>query len=278
MDRDNPLGHVTFRTNLCHSKRKRRQGKNWSWNQIIPFKDYTLWYVYSGKGELKAANQVYPLQKGSFLIMYPGVLHCGAQEPGNPLYEIYTHFSVIDNRTNEAIDASSLLPRYTHIEDQVFFEYHLQRLIDVQLYKVRWMETEFDMILKQLLLHIYRQQYEDDDQSSLSRGQVEKVKKVIQYIQDTGGVGFNHDAVSRLTGMNGQYASRIFKTYTGKSLKEYVLDVKMDQAKYLLSESDLSVTDISEHLGYSDIYAFSRMFKKQFCISPTRFRSKLRES
>ena len=55
------------------------------------------------------------------------------------------------------------------------------------------------------------------------------------------------------------------------SPKRYVVTLKMNYASELLKYGVHSVSKISEMCGYTDIYAFSHQFKKEFGLSPSEF-------
>jgi len=69
------------------------------------------------------------------------------------------------------------------------------------------------------------------------------------------------------------YLSRIFKEATGNSPVNYWLHAKMKEAKKLLREETLNVTQISEALGFTSIHHFSRMFKRITGLSPTAYKN-----
>lgn len=69
--------------------------------------------------------------------------------------------------------------------------------------------------------------------------------------------------------------SIIFKEYTGKSPMRYYSDLKVSEAKKLLREDVLSVSEISEKLNYSGIHNFSRAFKEVTGFSPTGYKKSI---
>ena len=71
--------------------------------------------------------------------------------------------------------------------------------------------------------------------------------------------------------------SRRFKAVAAKSIKEYVIEVKMQKAKELLRIVNLSITDIAYKLGYTNPFYFTNVFKKHYGISPSVYRSKFSE-
>ena len=66
---------------------------------------------------------------------------------------------------------------------------------------------------------------------------------------------------------------RIFKEVIGTSPIDYWISIKMKEAKKLLREGNLNVTQIAEQLGYNSIHHFTRMFKRCSGMSPSAYRT-----
>lgn len=67
---------------------------------------------------------------------------------------------------------------------------------------------------------------------------------------------------------------RIFKSLTNASPNRYVNFLRLEKAKNMLLESNLTVEEISRAVGIEDPYYFSRLFKKELGLPPTAFRKK----
>jgi two-component system response regulator YesN len=72
-----------------------------------------------------------------------------------------------------------------------------------------------------------------------------------------------------------EYLSKLFKEEFGYNIYEYVLKVRMEQARELLSEPAVKVLTVAERLGYRDNNYFSRAFKTYYGISPTEYRGNI---
>lgn len=70
----------------------------------------------------------------------------------------------------------------------------------------------------------------------------------------------------------------IFKKIFGMTPMRYVIHRRMEKAKELLLYSDLSISEISEKLGFSSIYYFSKAFKEREGLSPLSFRERHEDS
>ena len=80
------------------------------------------------------------------------------------------------------------------------------------------------------------------------------------------------EIVSHETGFNPNYFSSMFKKEVGVNFSEYLIKVRIKNAKEMLLNTEGSVEDISYAVGYSDIKYFSRIFKKYMGVTPTEFR------
>ena len=82
--------------------------------------------------------------------------------------------------------------------------------------------------------------------------------------------------VADYAGISASYLSYSFKQKTGISFKDYVHNYKMQQSVKKLLNSQLTITQIAFGLGYNDTVNFSRVFKKDFGITPSVYRSQNR--
>lgn len=69
------------------------------------------------------------------------------------------------------------------------------------------------------------------------------------------------------------YISHVFKQYKKQSIMQYLQELKIKKAKTFLTNTDKSILEISEMIGFQDSNYFSAVFKKIVGVSPRRFRS-----
>lgn len=80
------------------------------------------------------------------------------------------------------------------------------------------------------------------------------------------------DDVSRHVDISPYYFSKLFKEETGKNFIEYLTAIRMEKAKELIAEAELSMKEICGEVGYSDPNYFSRIFKKNTGLTPTEYK------
>lgn len=78
--------------------------------------------------------------------------------------------------------------------------------------------------------------------------------------------------LTELIGITQPYLYRLFIEKFAVSPKQYILDSKLSIAKDMLLNTDMTVTEIANSVGYSDILTFSRFFSTKENMSPTKYR------
>src|SRR5690606_17354513 len=66
---------------------------------------------------------------------------------------------------------------------------------------------------------------------------------------------------------------KLFKLHTGKSPNQYHLDLRLNKARELLQESNMSIQEVGYQTGFESPYYFSRLFKKKYGHPPKYFRN-----
>lgn len=69
----------------------------------------------------------------------------------------------------------------------------------------------------------------------------------------------------------------LFKKYLNTTFVNYLNNRKFEFAKHLLENTDLTINEISNKIGFNDYFYFARCFKKNFNCSPTQYRRKINE-
>ena len=65
------------------------------------------------------------------------------------------------------------------------------------------------------------------------------------------------------------YISKIFKSETGDTPINRLIDIRLEKAKQLLEEGG-SIQEVAAEVGYEDAYHFSKLFKKHYGVSPSK--------
>jgi len=127
------------------------------------------------------------------------------------------------------------------------------------------------------LLEMFLSVYKYHERSSLtdsSRPQGEVCAEfAVRYIHDNYQSQITVQELAELLNVSQPYLFRVFRQMTGKSPKQYLNDYRILQAKRLLTETAMTVTEVAGSVGYYDALAFSRFFSLKVGCSPRSYRN-----
>ncbi|MDA1741257.1 effector binding domain-containing protein [Bacillus cereus] len=103
---------------------------------------------------------------------------------------------------------------------------------------------------------------------------VRRIHKVQDYIESNIDSSLSIEELADVAGFSKYHFHRIFKGIVDESLSRYVNRLKLERATNLLTyRSDMTVTDIAYHFGFTDSAVFSRTFKNYYGVSPSQYRN-----
>ena len=126
------------------------------------------------------------------------------------------------------------------------------------------------MLFAQLLIKISRLYCETLGKST-GPGAVH-IKKAVQYMRQHYDRDIQVCDIAEAANVHPGYLHRIFKKYTGSTINDYLINIRMDKAKALLANTDIQVTDISSYVGINSRQYFAFLFKKHTGVSPSLYR------
>lgn len=98
--------------------------------------------------------------------------------------------------------------------------------------------------------------------------------RVLRYVKRYHSQNITLDIVCDHFACSRSYVSHCFKKRTGKSFREYLTQMRLEDAKILLKYSNLSITEIALSVGFGDSTYFSNVFKLNIGVSPSLYRKK----
>jgi AraC-like DNA-binding protein len=100
-----------------------------------------------------------------------------------------------------------------------------------------------------------------------------RVKMVIRFIEENGDRQLSLNEIAQSINVSPWHLCRLFRTGTGTSVNQYLLNLRMQKAKELLETTCLRVKEIMNQVGIRDESHFARTFKKLFGVSPSQYRA-----
>lgn len=229
---------------------------------------YELIYLTSGKTKIRLNDLTLPYEEHDFILIPPKMQHnlYSSKE------EEYRNYSICF--TGNADFLSSLLR-----EDQaiLFHDYdgsvHFLASEIFRLYNSMGMQnTEFYNAYLNVVLLYMRQGRVLNTADAVMREE-DPIEKALRFINDN--ILRQPVTVSTaadVAGLSRAHFTRMFQNKIGIAPVKYIIEVKMNYAKKMLAEQDVSIKEIARTLHYEDQLYFTRQFTKCVGISPRKYR------
>jgi AraC-like DNA-binding protein len=207
---------------------------------------YTLiHFVFRGKGTLFSQGNAYPVQAGQAFVIRQGEVANYRAHEEDPWYYCWIGFD------GELAPVFDTLPPVITVSEEPFLRI-IKAAEDASVMEYR-MAAELFQLYSQLFSKAARHN--------------PHVRQVKNYIRQAYMHPIRIEHIAAQLNLNRRYLSRIFKETTGISIQQYLLGVRMEEARSHLRRG-YSVQECAHMVGYEDVSNFSKMFKKHFGKSP----------
>ena len=133
-----------------------------------------------------------------------------------------------------------------------------------------------ESLSKQIIIELLRN-LDNNAREKMNRREVGSrlsILRVVEYLHDNYNQDLTNEELINIANLSPYYFIRLFKKETGRTPQQYLVELKIDKAKELLSFSNYSVTEICFLCGFSEHSHFSRVFKKVTGQTPLNYRKK----
>ncbi len=131
--------------------------------------------------------------------------------------------------------------------------------------------------IEQFLVLTYRQITDKTAESPKPyRDNHDLTQRIIEILEENLSGSISLEKISASLFFSKTYLKSVFKKNTGKTIMQYFTDLKIEEAKRLISFNKFTFTEIAYKLGYSSLYYFSRQFKKCTTMSLTEYAGSLK--
>ena len=245
------------------------------------FDRYEITIVSEGEGLIYTNGVATRVRKGDIYLSMPCDAHKIETDPVKPLK--FDFFAFLVEGGCFAEEFEQLAQNYASPHTRVFQDERIRPLInnaitelsDGDIYKNELLNCLF----RQILIYTFRgfrSQKPEKHTSNVSNAEV-LCYRLMNYIDTHIFTMKNLDELSQATDYSYGYLSALFKSTTSTTLSAYFQEKKLDTARTLLAEHGRSVTEISEMLNYSSVYAFSKAFRSHYGISPRVYLKELQK-
>ncbi len=240
--------------------------------------------ILSGESSFLLDGEIHPIRKGDIVLINPGVLHQSLQVSSEtPVESFYLAFTDIHIRNMQPNQIQfPCHEKILHPGEKTFV--NLSRLCaSIKAESTSCQPGRYFMLkayLTQIILLLYREQTiapeitEQGYEFEFTNKQY-VVEQILDYLDSHYNEKISLDQIARNMYLSPFYISKIFKSETGDTPINHLIRIRMEKARQLLEQQqDTSIQEIALCVGYEDAYHFSKLFKKHFGQSPSKYRKK----
>lgn len=247
-------------------------GRDWSRGLL----DYDLWFVWEGGGRMHVDDRELILRPGVCIWMRPGRRYEAEQDLVQRLGVNYIHFA--PHRPGADLPLSALTPSFEVMRTQ-----HVG-FVDVLMSRIIALGAEPEgkaaagALLTGLLTELTREHHAASRQPVPGTDQRHRdlILRTAARLRESPSQAPTVADLAREAGCSVDHFSRLFLKVTGARPQDYIIRARIERARQLLAESDLTIGMVAEALGFQDIFYFSRQFRLKTGQTPTEFRRGLR--
>lgn len=240
------------------------------WHSLPHTHNHTeLFFIVSGKGQFLIQDQVFPVDANKLVIINPNVLHTEVSLNAQPLEYIVLGIGGIELAASEnSNDQFCILDHFESVE----ISSCLRNILREMELKNTGYEDICQAYMEILIIRLMRNTaltMQAEPQLASGNRQCAAIKRYIDlHFKES----LTLEQLSEEAHMNKYYLSHAFKREYGVSPINYLISRRISESKYLLVETDLSMSQIAQLLGFSSLSYFSQVFRKVHGSSPMEFR------
>ena len=250
---------------------------------------WEICYVEKGSVDVSVNGQIIELSENQLFVISPDVLHSYTSHNGNKSRAFVVCFECFSQALKTLSGMTFTLDENTRIcFDRIVCEYkntfymNDNDLLEVlqnanfggQQAIIIQLEYLFICLLRSLSTNKNPEIIFLDKEDFYS----ELTEVIVRYFKDNISKKISLDDVCEKVNYSRSFLCKTFKEQTGESLFSYFNRMKIEEAKRLFAEKNLTVTEVSSVLGFTEIKHFGAMFKKYEGVSPSQYINSLKNN
>ena len=233
-----------------------------------------LFYIVGGKGQFLIQDQLYPVDANNLVVINPNVTHTEVSLNAQPLEYIVLGIEGIELQTSDTTNGQfSILDQFESVE----ISSCLRNILRETELKSTGYEDVCQAYMEILLIRLMRNialAIPSEPQSVSANRQCAAIRR---YIDLHFKEALTLEQLAEESHMSKYYLSHTFKREYGVSPINYMISRRIEESKYLLAETDLSMSQIAQLLGFSSLSYFSQVFRKTQGLTPMEYRQNAKQ-
>lgn len=248
--------------------------------EIVPthyHRDYfELTVVTDGRGTIVTNDKKVEVQKNDVYVSFPHDKHKIISSTDDPL--TFDNVAFLWEKTPYRKELRNIMQTFYEADARIVRDQRINQLVSLLLSEFTDQKEFYADCVKNLILTliVYTVRSFNEKIASTERKKTSAetlCARIMNYVDVNALEIENLDDVKAVTDYNYSYVSALFKKTTGVTIREYLLNKKMEIAYALVKENKLKIFEIAEKLHYSDANAFSKAYKQKYGVSPQAHRA-----
>lgn len=242
-------------------------------------------YVKRGSGIVQVDYEMFTAEQGDIYIVLPGHLH-GLQsvpresmEYENIIFDISFLGGGIDICSQKylqpMVNGRVRLPVRVGKEDAMYGQ--ISACLDAADGLCSGRPAGYELGVKGRLLLLFSLLFRnasDEKGYAAEQRDVGKLKLVLSRIEQDYDKRLTVRDAADVCGYSESHFMRWFREATGRSFAGYLIEYRLEKAAYALRNSEETILEIAQRVGFDNLSNFNRLFRKKFEMTPSRFRKK----
>lgn len=242
---------------------------NWGCNDLRP--EYNkIYYICGGEGWIKIEEDVFYPKPGQFVFIPAGTLHSFSAVNDNTFTKYWCHFT--SNVALAPLFTYFLIPYCIDLECNPETELPFKKLGTCWRKKPPYYILKSKAAVLDIVSAFFERCLSGSSADTLPLS-LHKLLDLINYIDDHLSETIKVEDLAERMHYHPNYFIKNFKAHLGLSPMQYINKRRLETAKQLILNSGMPFGEIASKTGFSDIYHFSKSFKKYTGVTPKDFRN-----
>lgn len=246
----------------------------WAMPDLHSHPHYELYFLEKGERNFYIGSTLYIVKENTAVLVRPYLMH---KTEGGPFSRINVDFSddILNDKEKEILlELAKTVVFPLKTENGIAIKEMLRTMLSVWKKPNKLDKTAVTLCVKSLIgsLYLFRPTVGDVEKLSVNDSTRPQTLKIIRYINEHYSQKLTIALLAEEFCLSESCLSKTFKRETGYNVGEFILNVRINEAKKLLSSTKLSVNKIAEKLGFSSANYFGLIFKQKVGISPLMYK------
>lgn len=256
------------------------------WHNGSKSPDNTIIYCTDGEINMIVGESIFHLDPGDLLLLPRETLY-KPLDGGSCKYYFFNFEATILPETNELPSHISIVPHAGLVNGHAYSSIgsytsasRVEQYIKSASYRIKEVFEQADRLhpdksfSDQLLLDNLLRELLIQTGKNTAPKLNNKLAEILDYVHRNYSKQISLSVLANRFFLSESYIARLFKKGLACKPSEYLNKIRVSVAKTLLLETDMSVTEISERVGYSDVYYFSKVFRQIVGTTPSTLKKK----